>query len=84
VVETAVLSSAGGVSPSLGFPRSRVWFLVGVVEALAAMPVWNKSLQTSHALLVFRFDVGGEFVGWISHCGVPVLVVHRHLGIASA
>jgi len=34
---------AGGVCPSLGFPRFRVWFPVGVVEAQAATPAWNKS-----------------------------------------
>lgn len=36
---------AGAICPSLGFPRSRVWFPVGVAEALAAMPAWNKVLR---------------------------------------
>ena len=35
----------GGVRPSVGLPRSRFRFPVGVVEVLAAAPAWNKSLR---------------------------------------
>ena len=45
VAETAVLLPVGGVRPSLGLSRSRFRFSVGVVEALAAAPAWNKSLR---------------------------------------
>ncbi|CAN6179544.1 unnamed protein product, partial [Urochloa humidicola] len=45
VAETVVLLLAGVVCPSLGFPRSRVRFPAGVVEALATTSAWNKSFR---------------------------------------
>jgi len=51
------------VCPSLGFPRSRVWFPVGVVEAQAATRHGISPTELCRALLVFRSDAGVEFAG---------------------
>jgi hypothetical protein len=84
VAETAVLLPAGGVRPSLGFPRSRVWFPVGVAEALAATLAWNKSVRAeprpAGVLLRRRWRVrggGSPAVGPLYRSQPPVFLYLR-------